>query len=228
MLKHICKLSDGIFLYAVLLVNDIRQDNIRINNANTFAKGFNSFYRQSMERKFQTQEAFSKIRKLLEVLSVANIIPEILRQKTCGYTQYGFLSGFDELGSWVNRYEEAGLYYLGFSQKSIRDWFSNNFQSGICCIDKKVGALRIAHFCKAYVDCHSSPVEKDSNNTILHEYIKTYVGIYYIAAEEYSELEQFMLSHCVETESLLDCVASIPSNLEPFEFVASLLALSFS
>lgn len=194
-LNKICELSDGIFLYAELLVEDIKNGIIGLKDVKAFPKGLNSFYRVSMERKFATAESFLNMRGILELLSIADAIPEKLLSEVCGYTQYLYLTYLDTLGSWVNGYEENGLYLLGFSHKSVKDWVTNREQSGEFYVDCKTGALRLARYCREHVENQSRFEDNSKNDMILQEFIKNHVGFYYIASEQYKELEDFLLSH---------------------------------
>lgn len=194
-LNKICELSEGIFLYAELLVTDVKNGVIQLSDVNVFPKGLNAFYRVSMERKFRTKESFLNVRGILELLSISEAIPEDLLRKACGCTQYSYLTYLDILGSWVTRYEENGLYLLGFSHKSVRDWFTNRDQSGEYYIDCKMGALRLARFCRDYIENGFEFDDNSNNCEIMREFIKGHVGTYYIVSENFKELEDFLLSY---------------------------------
>ena len=191
-LKKICELSDGIFLYAELLVADLKSGIIKMNELNSFPKGLNSFYRISMERKFPDQTSFIQVREMLELLSIADTLPEELLLCVSGYKQYAYLTCLDKLGSYVNRVEENGLIVLGFSHKSFRDWFVNRSQSGEFYIDYESGALRAARFCKDSID---NSFHNGSISPALQEYMITHVGFYYVSAKQFAELEDFLLSY---------------------------------
>lgn len=191
-LKKICELSDGIFLYAELLVADLKSGIIQIKEINSFPKGLVSFYRISMERKFPEQASFVRVREILEMLAISDTVPEELLLCVSGFKQYTYLTCLDKLGSWVNRIEENGLIVLGFSHKSFRDWFINKEQSGEFYIDCESGALRAAHFCRDSIDnCFMNA----STSSELQEYMISHVGYYYVSAKHFVELEEFLLSH---------------------------------
>lgn len=69
-LNKICELSEGVFLYAELLVDDVKNGAVDLNNPNGFPRGLSDFYRLSMERKFRSRDEFEKIRSFLELLVV--------------------------------------------------------------------------------------------------------------------------------------------------------------
>lgn len=194
LLNKISELSDGIFLYAELLVSDIKNGFIKISDINTFPKGLNAFYRLSMERKFLNQEIFCNFRGILELLSIAETIPEDLIRRVLGYTQYKFITCLDMLSSWVNRYEDGGLYMLGFSHKSLKDWFTNCEQSGEFYIDYKTGALKLAHYCMEYLESTSEHCDS------LRNYIRTHIGNYFVVSEQYAELDAFLSHHNAELD----------------------------
>lgn len=194
-LNKICELSEGIFLYAELLVADVKNDIIKLSDIDVFPKGLNAFYRVSMERKFTTKESFLSVRGVLELLSISETIPEELLRKACRCTQYSYLTYLDKLGSWITRYEKNGLYLLGFSHKSVKDWFSNRDQSGEYYIDCKTGALRLARFCREYIENGFEFNDNSNNDEIMQEFIRNHVGTYYIVSEQFRELEDFLLSH---------------------------------
>ena len=128
-LNRICELSDGVFLYAELLVADIKSGIIGLKDIDTFPRGLGAFYRLSMERKFSSQEEFLKVRGILELLSISDTIPEDLARGVTGQTQYSFITSLDRLGSWISRFEEDEIVLLGFSHKSVRDWFTDSMRS---------------------------------------------------------------------------------------------------
>lgn len=193
-LNRICEHSEGVFLYAELVVEDVKNGTIRLTEADAFPKGLPAFYRISMERKFSAPGDFPAVRNFLELLCIADTIPEKLVCAVCGYTQYAYLTQLDRLGSWVNRYEEDGLFVLGFSHKSVRDWFTDPDKSGAFFVDRKAGALRLARYCRTVLEGSARPGSDDPRGT-LRSFIRDHVGGYYIAAEEYAELEDFLLAH---------------------------------
>ena len=193
-LNKACELSDGVFLYAEFLVTDIKNGSIDLSEIQSFPKGLNAFYRLSMSRKFPTRESFLQIRDLLEFLTISETIPEKLICGACGYNSYTFITSMDKLGSWVNRYKEKKYVLLGFSHKSVKDWFTNAEQSDELYIDSKLGALKLARYCKEVLSSNfacGNVVYDDS----LQEYIKNHIGPYYIKSENYSELEKFLMEN---------------------------------
>lgn len=199
LLSKICTASDGIFLYSELLVTDIKNGLINISEANTFPKGLNAFYRLSMERKFPNQGSFINIRNILELLSISEVLPEDLVRETLGYSQYTLITCLDSLGSWVNRHAENDYYLLGFSHKSLKDWFTNSDQSGNFYVDYKNGAIKLARNCKLILDNKRVNGNEDFS-PLLMDYIKTHIGSYYIVAGKFTEFEDFLLKHNTELD----------------------------
>lgn len=209
-LNKLCELSDGVFLYAEMLVNDVKNGYINLSNIAVFPKGLNSFYRLSMERKFPTKESFQKVRGILELLAISENIPEELVRGLLGFTQYSFITYLDILGSWVNRYEENGVFLLGFSHKSLKDWFTNSAQSGNYFVDYKSGAIKLARYCRNLIENNSS--EKMSKLALLRNYIMTHIGIFYINSEYYEELEEFLCAHSAEPDPYWRVWNQLPSS----------------
>lgn len=201
LLRQICDLSDGVFLYAELLVTDIKNGSIKINDLNIIPKGLGSFYRLSMERKFPTDQSIKQAKEFLELLCIAESIPENLLCAVCGYTQYTFLTCLDKLGSWVNRFEENGLYMLAFVHKSFKDWFVNREQSGEFFVNFRFGALRMARYCRKYIENDASISMNPLHNSAgLSSFVKNHVGQYYKIAGKFDELEHFMIGHVNEPD----------------------------
>ena len=146
-LNKICELSEGVFLYAELLVEDVKNGAVDLGNPNSFPRGLSDFYRSSMERKFRSNESFERIRDFLELLVVSESIPEQILINACKYSKYIYLSNLDLLGSWVNR-QEGEFTTLNFSHKSLSDWFTDEQRSGVYFVDKKQGALLLARYCR--------------------------------------------------------------------------------
>lgn len=196
-INKISELCDGIFLYAELLVSEIKNGSVKLSEVSRLPKGLNAFYQLSIRRKFSTQESFIQIRDLLEFLSISDTIPENLISGVCGYNSYDLISCLDKLGAWVNRYNEKNYVLLSFSHKSLKDWFTNSELSGELYIDCKLGALKLARYCRDLI-------RNDFQycNTVfdkyMQKYIKNHIAEYYIKSEKYDELETFL----IETSSL--------------------------
>lgn len=193
-LNRICQLSEGTFLYAELLVQDIRNGIMDLKDIQGFPKGLSAFYRVSMERKFRMRNRFFDIRNLIELLTVADTIPELLIVDICGYSQYQYLICLDQLGAWISRQEENGLFTIGFSHKSLADWYTDVNQSGDFYADKKAGALSLARYCRDEIERGHAAISKKYPETLV-QYMKSHVGAFYAASEQYAELESFLLAH---------------------------------
>lgn len=198
LLHKMCELSDGIFLYAELLVTDIKNGFIQLSDVGTFPKGLNAFYRLSLERKFAAQAAFINARGILELLSISEAIPEDLVSGVLDQSQYEFITCVDRLGSWINRYKEGTLYLLGFSHKSLRDWLLNQDQSGEFYVDGQSGAIKLARFCRKAIE--SGFNNGQNMNLALRTYVKTHVSGYYLSSTHYFELEEFLRNHSEELD----------------------------
>jgi len=192
-IDKICELSEGIFLYAELLTEDIKAGKACIQDISAFPIGLNAFYRLSMGRKFKTNESYLQVRPLLELLCISDTVPEELVLTGCQYSKYVFLVCLDKLGAFIERQKEGDVYVLGFSHKSVRDWLENSEQSGEYYVDKKAGAIRLARFCREWLNSQKSGFDEYHRNQMA-EYIQTHVGVYYVIAEEYKELESFLIS----------------------------------
>ncbi len=187
-INKISELSEGVFLYAELLVEDIKSGIIDLREVDSFPKGLGAFYRISMNRKFKTKEEFFEIRHFLEVLSVADTVPEKLLIEACGYSHYEYIKYSDILGSWVVHHNERNIDVVGFSHKSLKDWLGNPNQSGLYHVDAKEGALLLARLCRDMIK------NKKIGNSELKAFVDEHIGEYYILSEEFGELQDFLLS----------------------------------
>lgn len=191
-LKKICELSEGVFLYAELLVEDVKEGIVQLDNPSSFPKGLSDFYYSSMGRKFKKIESFENIRKFMEILAVSDTIPEQILINVCQYSKYTYLSNLDILGSWVNRQNGENVI-LSFSHKSLADWFTDESKSGIYYVDKKQGALALARYCRNLLS------EKENTfmfqKSELESYAREHVGIYYVLSENFEELQTFLIEH---------------------------------
>lgn len=187
-LNRICKLSEGVFLYAELFVEDVKNGQIDLNNTTGFPRGLSDFYRQSMQRKFKSRKQFEEIKTFIELLSVSDTVPEQIVIDACQYTKYTYLRILDNMGSWVNRNNEM-QNALGFSHKSLADWFTDESQSGYYYVDKNHGALVLARCCRELVD--ESTCNRNGHELI--KYAQNHVGQFYVLSEAYDELEQYLI-----------------------------------
>lgn len=194
-LNKICELSEGVFLYAELLVDDVKNGAVDLNNPNGFPRGLSDFYRLSMERKFRSRDEFEKIRSFLELLVVSDSIPEQIVIDVCNYSKYTYLSNLDLVGAWVNR-QDGQHITLNFIHKSVSDWLTDDIKSGAYYVDKRHGALLLARFCRQYI----RDTEEGLNNksSYLLNYAREHIGVYYVLAEAFVELEQFLVKNAIQ------------------------------
>lgn len=180
LLSHISELSEGVFLYAVLLVEEIHNKSIKITDINSFPKGLSDFYLTSMRRNFKTDDEYNAVKKIFEILCVTDTVPESIVERVSKLSPYEYLKALNKVGSWVifsNTQEQSSL---GFCHKSVRDWLTDSSRSGDYYIDVKKGALDLAHFCRGHLDdC----------------YARNHIGDFYIQAEAYVELENFLMEN---------------------------------
>lgn len=191
-LNKICELSEGVFLYAELLVEDVKNGAVDLSNPNSFPRGLSDFYRSSMDRKFRNSGSFEAIRCFLELLVVSDSIPEQIVMNVCRYSKYIYLSNLDLLGSWVNR-QEGQSVILNFFHKSLSDWFTDEQRSGLYYVDKKQGALLLARYCRELIE--DTITDPGFLSVELLNYARDHVGSYYVLAEKFVELEQFLIKH---------------------------------
>lgn len=191
-LNRICELSEGVFLYAELFVEDVKNGGIDLREVDTFPRGLSDFYRLSMQRKFNEKDSFEKIRDFVEILSVSDTIPEPLLIETCNYSKYTYFSYLDKMGSWVNRQDEQ-QGTIGFSHKSLADWFTNETRSGVFFVDKCHGALVLARHCRKLIDKIEGLTFGRTDS--LGSYARERIGTFYVLSGKFDELEQFLLQH---------------------------------
>ena len=188
-LNKVCELSEGIFLYAELFVEDVKNGGIDLRDTDKFPRGLSDFYRLSMQRKFSDNGSFEKIRDFVEILSVSDNIPEALLIDACNYSKYTYFSYLDKMGSWINRHVEKQKT-IGFSHKSLADWFTNETRSGEYFVDKCHGALVLARQCRKLID----KIEGMTSGIIdeLQSYAKERIGTFYVLSKRFDELELFL------------------------------------
>lgn len=75
----------------------------------------------------------------------------------------------------------------------MSDWFTDEFRSGMYYVDKKYGALLLARFCKQFIN--STLDDKNDKPAYLLDFAREHVCVYYVLAEAFSELEQFLLTN---------------------------------
>lgn len=215
-LNKICELSEGVFLYAELLVNDVKSKVISLSNPDSFPRGLSDFYMISMERKFRKKGDFENIRSFIELLTVSDSIPEQFIIQACQYSKYTYLSTLDKLGAWINR-QGNSVISLSFSHKSVADWFTDESKSGKYFVDKKHGALILAKYCEELLE--ESRNSSKNNDIELFEFARIHIGSYYILAEEYVALESFLVRHEKELEPYWKSWNQFPTNWNHAELV---------
>ena len=194
-INKICAVSEGVFLYAVMLVEGIKDGTMSIQNVDEFPHGLNGAYRVFMHRKFDGEAQYNNIRPFLEAMCIDDTIPENLIIEVYGFSKYKYLKLLDKLGSLVDRHKgESELYLLGFSHKSIRDWLTNPEQSQEFYIDRKNGALSLAAFCQDWIEENLLSSYSNEHGELLDQYIKQHVCLYYTISGRFDLLESFMLS----------------------------------
>lgn len=179
-LYRICERSENVFLYAVLLVDEIQAGIVNLGDFNSFPRGLNAFYFHSMKRRFQNQNEFKKSRLFFELLSVSDTIPEFIIMDICGVGQYEFIEQLEKAGSWVVCNNTEMLPSIGLCHKSVRDWLTDPTKSGTFFVDNKTGALRLARYCRNHI-----------NNI----YAKNHISDFYIMSGAFSELEDVLLEY---------------------------------
>lgn len=185
-LNKICELSEGVFLYAELLVDDIKNGIMNLSSPDSFPRGLSDFYKLSMNRKFRKNQDFEEVREFVELLSVSDTIPEQIVMGACKYSTYEYLRALDKMGAWVER-QESDMVVLGFSHKSLADWFTDATRSGIYYADNRHGAMRLAQYCETLL--------RSNISTELIDYSLSHIGNFYVLAGEFSKLESFLLGH---------------------------------
>lgn len=222
-LNRISNLSEGIFLYAELLVADIKADAIDIQHLGEIPRGLNSFYRASFERKYKTLQNYEDNRIFLELLCISDTIPEILAAEVCSKSQYEFLKNLDLLGTLVARSQDDGLFMLSFSHKSVEDWLTDQNLSGNLYVDNRHGALLLANYCRHWIEEAAFSADKKSNGR-LDSYIREHIGQYYIIAESYSELEEFLIKYANELSPYWNVWNQFPDNWNHTKLLVSFWA----
>lgn len=192
-INKICSQSDGVFQYAVFLVEDIKNGLTTLQEATRFPKGLTEIYQNMIRRRFPTIHDYTKIKPFLEVMCISDTIPEDLVIDACGFTKYEYLRQLDLLGSLVERNQgEDGLTKLLFSHKSFSDWFTSADKSNQYYIDQRNGAFRLALFAQRVIE--RSAVNPNSFDPKLVTYLRTHIGFYFIESRKYEELESFLIS----------------------------------
>lgn len=198
--EKIAELSQGVFLYAELLVNDLKKRVISWEDLSTIPRELNSFYLLSMKRKFSDSSSFARVRDFLELLTTSVSVPENLILAYCNYNYYEYLEYFEILGAWIQRFQEKGLSMISFTHKSLMDWFSCYELSGKYYVDCKRGSLNLARYCRDNIEAgfrlHNLCMEDEK----LQSFMKNQLTHYYVRAGSFKELEEFLIGHVDELE----------------------------
>lgn len=189
-LNKICELSEGVFLYAELLVDDVKNGAIDLSNPDCFPRGLGDFYRVSMERMFENGKSYERVRRFLELLVVSDSIPEQMIINVCNYSKYEYLSVLDLLGAWINR-QEGQYTIISFAHKSLSDWLTDEQKSGQYYVDKKYGAHVLARYSRQFI--HEYESKHPSQVISIFNYVSENVGNYFLIAEKYEELEDLLI-----------------------------------
>lgn len=187
--KRICELSEGVFLYAVLLVEDVKAGIINLQDIHSIPRGLYGFYMSSMNRKFK-DKSFEEIRPFLELLCVSETIPEDFVLEICNLERYGLKKILAKFGSWIVCHKEEGNYTLGLSHKSVSDWFCDYDLNEDYYIDCQKGALLLANYCRKNIE------RQEISDRALKwgKYMRSHVANYYIIAKAFDDLEDFLIS----------------------------------
>ena len=193
-IRKLVSCSEENFLCAEMLAEEIKEGIRTLAEADTFPKGLNGFYKDSMKRKFPTEEDFLEIRPLIEFLTIDESLPEdLLRSALEDYCppidRYRYQKLISNLDSWLSRFSYDGLKMIGFNHKSIRDWFVDEEINFNYLADPVEGSAQLARFCEKAIE---GEVSCDSS---LSDYIDKHIGILFVKARKFRELEDFLIRH---------------------------------
>ena len=151
LIKNLTGKSEGVFLYAALIVSEIETGKRQLNDLTKFPLGLNGYYRSYFTREFPDIEDYrDRIRPILNILiSSKEPIPLLVLGLSLELSEHELRKRLADLGT-MFVITKAGIKPF---HKSIRDWLTTvsertgRFNAGRYAIDVENGHERIANAC---------------------------------------------------------------------------------
>lgn len=198
-IKKLVEICDGNFLYASLLVKEIKTGFIDIESIST---DINSFYALNFRRKFSSLEIYRNYKDILQTILCGNNLPmEILEQIYTYDKVIDFLkifSSFLVISKHLVIDTTKEYQRISLCHKSLKDFLTNKEKSKEFYLDEKSGYLAIASYFKNLV-LNSKLIYEEEDNFLLY-YMQNNIVDFYIQSKAYLELEEFLLEPTISLE----------------------------
>jgi tetratricopeptide (TPR) repeat protein len=218
----LAKRSNGLFLYARLVLQDLKEGRIQFDHLDQLPSSLGGIYARFFARQFPDREAYAqRVRPLLELIVAARgPLPISLAKVALGWTIYDCKINEDEewggeiiraLGSLILR---DGLN-LKLFHETAAEWLTNPSLAGIYYVDRAIGKARISDAClKEFHDTSAFPSEYTIANLASH----------LIDQQRWDDLLHVVTSNRIqltarwiergETEEGISCLTALMSQLE--------------
>jgi hypothetical protein len=145
--EQILRNSEGVFLYAERVCNDIKEGNLSLDRLGDFPKGLGGIYLQFFQRQFPDPDKYRKdIRPALRsILAALEPLPVLLLGKLFGWKREELNDITRSLGSLFPVLEETGQKVIKNYHKSISDWITEEKTSGAYYVDVEEGHKLLAN-----------------------------------------------------------------------------------
>lgn len=154
------------FLYLYYLIEDLKQSGTKRLNTMTVPNGIGGFFYRSFNRYYSNKMEFynQKVRPVLELLCVAKSeMNTPILAKISGLEEHVINDLIDSTGSFIKRDENDSVY---FYHRSIRDWLTEEKDSGIYSIKKTDGENKIIRYIENYFSINCSLPDFEENSYI--------------------------------------------------------------
>ena len=159
-LGRLAQKSEGSFLYAVSFCNAVEEGSMTLEDAGSVPAGLNSFFYSFFKRLFATREAYLEVRPFLELLCVAEDVPEEVISDCLGLDRYGLWELRLSVKSLVTGAQSrCGLEInhrfktIRFVHQSIKEWLTEAKLAGEFYIEASRGYRQIARYSERLMAC---------------------------------------------------------------------------
>ena len=196
-LDNLVRASEGSFLYAVSIVQEIRENAFDLTNPDAYPRGMNGFYAANFARKFETKMEFEMVYPALSLLVAADSLPipmmeEILEKK--GLLSLREFSAFEnKLGSFLRRNPNVTRKdeELSFYHKCLGDWLKNHKDNPLFYVDPREGGRLLAPYAREKIGTKKRIDTETISNDYL-AYLQLHIISYYVVSGMHGELRTFL------------------------------------
>lgn len=145
-IDYILTQSDGVFLYAEQVCEEIRRGGLPLNQLDKFPRGLGGLYTQFFARQFPAEDVYAReIRPVLSfIVAAREPLPVAVLQKARGWNN-------EELNDWIIRFgslfpkiEENGREVVKAYHKSLIDWLTDKNKALVYFASKETGHSLLA------------------------------------------------------------------------------------